>query len=74
MSAQQVARGSEIGESICKVIGLDPNLVRDMTITIPADGFIILRATVNVTVEQAQVIKQELETKKIAVNIFCEKK
>ena len=74
MSAQQVARGDELGVNICKAVGIDPNLVRNMVVTIPADGFVALNIEMTVSIELAEVIKKELEEKKVVVNIFCEKK
>jgi hypothetical protein len=69
-----VTAGSGFGVVVCKAIGLDPTLVRNMAIEIPADGFVYLDVQMLVTVDQAQEIKKELEAKKIVVNIICEKK
>ncbi len=72
--SKQIATGSEFGTTVCKIIGLDSSLVRNMVIEIPADGFVSLGVQMLVTADQAQEINKELEAKKITVNIICEKK
>ena len=61
------------GIAICKAAGLQPELVRDILIHAPADGFTTLDVRMIVTHAQAEIIAKELEKKGVVVNIFVEK-
>jgi hypothetical protein len=59
--------------AVCKTVGLQPELVRDLLIHAPADGFTTLDVRMIVTHVQAETITKELEKKGVVVNIFAEK-
>lgn len=68
-----VVAGNKVSGIFCEALGLNPDVVKTIEISVCPDSFACLDVQMYLTLEQAQKVAAELKAKNFVVNIFCEK-